>query len=157
MTLGPWLIGLVALVAIGLLIFLIAYGYHDYKINNQPIPPNSLPPCNTDVDIDSLIQLPAGGQLCSGTNLYYIASLDLVVAPFPTPAASVCVQFCDSLTKSNGVLSVNGVCTGSSANAQILYNQCLAELTSTTCTPPIPLAALGTTLYYANSPTDATC
>ena len=149
MTLGPWLIGLVIIVAIALLIFLIVYGYHDYKTNSQPIPPNSLPPCNTDVDIGSLIQLPAGGQLCSGTNLYYIASLDLVTAPFPSPASSVCVQYCDSL--------VNGVCSGSSPSAQSLYNQCLAELTSTTCTPPIPLAALGTTLYYANSPTDATC
>lgn len=122
---------------------------------------NFLPPCSQNVDISSLIQIPSSGYNCiqqgSTGSLYYIGQLgnkqyDYVVAPYGTSPLDVCVGFCTGYT--------GGKCSGPPFNgqsAQSNFDNCMKQLSSTTCSPPIPLAAKGTILYYAFSPTCRIC
>lgn len=121
------------------------------------------------------------------TNLYYIGELangkyDFVVAPWTTSPLDVCVAFCTQYTAPNTttgntgttnttgntgttsatVNTTQGTCTGASYNglsAQENFNNCMQLLNpvNTTCTPPAPIAAIGTTLYYPYSPTNNVC
>lgn len=123
--------------------------------------PNFLPPCDQNFDISSLIQIPSSGFNCvqQGVTgpLYYIGQLgnqqfDYVVAPWGTQPLDVCVGFCTGYTGGN--------CSGPPFNgqsAQNNFNHCMSQLSSTTCAPPIPLAARGTIIYYAFSPTCCIC
>lgn len=122
---------------------------------------NSLPPCSQNINISSLIQIPTTGADCAqqgrtGT-YYYIGNLgsgqyDYVVAKWGTQPFDVCIDFCQGFT--------GGMCTGPSyggKSAQDNFDNCMKQLSSNTCTPPIPLAAQGTFLYYAYSPTCNIC
>lgn len=118
-------------------------------------------PCNQNVNISNLIQIPTTGFNCIQQgitgSLYYIGKLgqqqyDYVVAPWGTSPLDVCIGFCSSY--------LNGTCTGpiyNGVSAQENFNNCMSQLSSTTCTPPIPIAAQGTILYYAYSPTCNIC
>lgn len=127
---------------------------------------NFLPPCSQNTNISSLIQIPPSGFNCiqrgRPTSLYYIGQLgnkqyDYVVAPWGTIPIDVCVGFCTSLS---GVTAGGGSCSGPNFNgqsAQANFDHCMTQLSSTTCAPPIPIAAKGTILYYAFSPTCLIC
>lgn len=134
--------------------------------SNQPPPagvtgPPPLPPCKQTVALDSLLQIPTTGANCIQRgitgSLFYIGnlgtgSLDYVVAPWGTQPIDVCVGFCSSLT--------GGICSGPNFNgqsAQANFNHCMQQLAGTNCTPPVPIAAQGTILYYAFSPTCHIC
>jgi hypothetical protein len=117
-------------------------------------------PCNQVINIDTLLQIPDANiciQQGQPTPLYYIGdlgdrSLDYVVAPWPTSPIDVCVDFCSQYS--------SGSCTGPSFNgvsAQDNFDNCMMQLSTDQCQPPIPLAARGTTLYYAQSPTCRSC
>jgi len=120
-----------------------------------------LPPCSQNVNISSLLQIPENGYNCVRAgitgSLYYIGNLgdktyDYVVAPYTTAPFTVCVSFCSNYSQ--------GVCTGPSSSgksAQENFNNCMSQLSSTECTPPIPIAVKGTTLYYAYLPTCKYC
>lgn len=120
-----------------------------------------LPPCSTAVNISSLIQIPPGTDTnctqggVTGT-LYYLGDLDenfdYVAAPWGTQPLDVCIGFCTGYT--------GGICTGavsSGKSAQDNFNNCMNQLSSTTCATPLPIAVRGTTLYYAYSPTCLSC
>jgi len=121
----------------------------------------ALAPCSSNINLSSLIQIPNTGSNCiqNGltTSLYYIGQLspqtyDYVVAPWGTQPFDVCIGFCTGYT--------GGVCSGSSYNgksSQDNFDQCMSQLSSTTCVPPVPIAAKGTTVYYAFSPTCNIC
>lgn len=121
-----------------------------------------LPACSQNINIDTLIKIPDVGANCIQqgvpTNLYYIGKLgdqtyDFVVATYGNSPLNVCSGYCQG-----GV--INGQCTGPSyagKSAQENFNICMSQLTSTTCEPPIPLAAKGTDIYYALSPTCRAC
>jgi len=114
-------------------------------------------PCSKSVDISSLIQIPSDYPSCiqegEKTSKYYVGKLnpdfDFVVAPFQSSAKNVCIGYCTTF--------LNGVCSGSETSQQN-YDNCIKQLTPTTdCIPPIPIAAIGATLYYPFSPTCNTC
>lgn len=121
----------------------------------------ALPPCRQTVNFNSLIQIPEIGADCVHNGktgqFYYIGnlgtgSLDYVVAAWGNQPHDVCVDFCLSFD--------NGSCSGPNYNgksAQDNYDQCISQLSSTTCTPPVPIAAKGPILYYAFSPTCNIC
>lgn len=122
----------------------------------------SLPLCSQTVDIDTLLQIPELGADCvykgKTGQYFYIGNLgtgtyDYVVAPFPTQPFDVCVGFC-----TQGVSG--GICSGANYNgksAQTNFDNCLKQLSSNNCIPPIPIAAKGAFLYYAISPTCNIC
>lgn len=128
-----------------------------------------LPPCYQEVNVSDLVQIsntgtcaPLGNNCCSNgvlTDLFYLGHLpssnyDYVAAPYGTQPFDVCVGFCTNWNQSTKV------CSGPNYNglsAQTNFNNCLALLSSTTCAPPIPVAALGTTMYYPNTPTSKIC
>lgn len=116
-------------------------------------------PCKETIDPETLIDL-QGQTPCyeSGviTDRYYIGDLDpkldYVVAPYPTSPEDVCIKYCTTLK--------NGVCTGPSVGdktAQELYDDCINQLTPDDCIPPLPLARLEITLYYAFEPGKTNC
>jgi hypothetical protein len=128
---------------------------------------NSQVPCSQVVDIDKLIQIP---DVCSGCTclqncldigLYYIGGLapftyDYVVAPYPTTPVNVCVQFCQI----GGYNPTTNTCVGPEFNnrtAQQNFDNCMTQLSSNDCKPPVPIAAKGPILYYAISPTNRSC
>lgn len=120
-----------------------------------------LPPCSTNINLSGLIQIPVNTPRCmqngKSTSYYYIGQIspqtyDYVVAPWGTQPFDVCIGFCTGYT--------GGICSGPTYNgksAQDNFNQCMLQLSSTTCTPPLPIAAQGTTVYYAFSPTCNVC
>jgi hypothetical protein len=118
-------------------------------------------PCSQFVDLDTLPQVP-DSDICiqqgQPTSLYYMPSNNFVVAPWGTSAFDVCIGYCSGFTGSTG--STGGVCTGPNYNnmtAQENFDACLQQLSTTVCFPPTPIAARGTTLYYAFSPTCGVC
>jgi hypothetical protein len=129
--------------------------------NNGGTGTNILPPCNQNVNISSLIQIPDVGANCIQNgivgSLYYIGKLDrgqydYVVAPWATQPLDVCVGFCTGYT--------GGQCSGADYNgqsAQSNFDNCMRQLSSTGCAPPIPIAARGTIIYYPLSPTCKIC
>jgi hypothetical protein len=133
--------------------------------SNQPpsgaTGPPPAPPCQQTVVLDSLIQIPTMGANCiqrgvTGSKFYIgnlgTGSLDFVVAPWGTQPLNVCVDFCSSFT--------GGICSGPNFNgqsAQANFNHCMQQLAGVNCTPPVPIAAQGTILYYAFSPTCLIC
>lgn len=132
-----------------------------------------LPPCSQSTNISSLIQIPNSGSNCVQNgqtgSLFYIGNLgnkelDYVVAPWKTQPLDVCIGYCSQFKsnefKSGGVSG--GTCTGPNFNgktAQANFNNCMTQLTTSVsgCVPPIPLAAKGTIVYYAFSPTCRIC
>lgn len=121
----------------------------------------TLLPCSEYVDISTLQQIPSTGADCvqSGATglLFYIGGLsggtyDYVVAPWGTLPIDVCVGFCTGLSGT--------VCSGPNykgLSAQTNFNNCMAQLTPTNCLAPLPIAAVGNSLYYAYSPTCNKC
>lgn len=120
-----------------------------------------LPPCRQTINVNSLLEIPDIGAECvqkgQTGEFFYIGNLgtgnlDYVVAAWGTQPQDVCVDFCKSFT--------GGSCSGPDYNgqsAQANFNQCLQQLSSTTCSPPIPIARRGPILYYAFSPTCNIC
>lgn len=122
----------------------------------------ALSPCSQNINISELIQIPTNEstncaqQGATGT-FYYIGNLgggqyDYVVARWGTQPFDVCIDFCRGFS--------GGVCTGpdyAGQSAQANFDRCMSELSSTTCSPPIPIAAQGTFLYYAYAPTCSIC
>lgn len=145
------------LALIGLIIGASVVTYQNKKNKNVVVQQ----PCNQNINISNLIQIPDGtGTNCTQNgitgSLYYIgdinANYDYVAAPFATQPLDVCVGFCETYDGEN--------CTGPSINgksSQENFTQCMSQLSSTTCIPPIPIAARGTILYYAFSPTCDVC
>ena len=110
----------------------------------------SLQPCTPDLN-----NLPIVNNNCclvgnTITSSRYIESLDLVVNPISIPYKKVCSGFCkDGLQKED--ICLNG--TG-----QTEYNNCINLTEPKNCTSiSTPVAALGTTYYYANSAGNSTC
>lgn len=132
-----------------------------YTYSNNGGTGATLPPCSQEANPGSLIDIPGTGADCiqNGvpTSLRYIGDLgsmeyDYVVAPWGTHPLDVCIGFCTGYT--------GGVCSGpvvAGKTAQENFDLCMSQLSSTTCTPPLPIAASGTTLYYAFSPTCRIC
>ena len=128
---------------------------------SNPVGPTGSPPCRQTVIIDSLLQIPDVGANCIQEgltgSLFYLGNLgigtyDFVVAPWGTQPLDVCVGFCRSFT--------GGTCIGPNYNgrsAQTNFNHCMQQLAGTGCAPPLPIAARGTILYYAFSPTCNIC
>ena len=117
-------------------------------------------PCSDNINISSLIQITDATPVCvqNGVagSLYYIGQTNLqydyVVAPWGTSPLDVCVGFCTGYT--------GGQCSGpqyAGASAQQNFDKCMSQLSSTGCAPPIPIAANGTILYYAFTPTCNIC
>lgn len=139
------------------IIICIIVGYNLRKKDNV------LPPCSQN--ISNLIKIPSKVPPNSeidcpsrGTRgiFYYVKSLnsnyDYVVAKWPTQSKDVCIDFCDSFNQ--------GICNGPNYNgktAQENYNSCMLQLSSTTCTPPIPIAIQDGILFYPYSPTCSIC
>jgi len=158
------LISLAVILTIAVIITLIWAGISISNHQNQgtgTTGPSTLPSCTQTININTLIQIPETGFNCiqNGVtgSLYYIGNLgtgqyDYVVAPFTLQPLDVCIGFCTGYTGGN--------CSGPNYNgqsAQDNFNHCMSQLSSTTCTPPIPIAAKGTTIFYAYSPTCNIC
>lgn len=156
------LITLAIILTIGVIVALIWAGVS--ILNNQGGGGTGVtvgPPCGQNVNLSSLIQIPNSGANCIQRgvtgSLFYIGNLsnksfDYVVAPWGTQPLDVCIGFCTGFT--------GGICTGapsSGRSAQSNFNSCMSQLSSTTCSPPIPLAAKGAIVYYAFSPTCNIC
>lgn len=163
-------VGVITLIVVAILVVcgvigLSTYLFLDYQKKDRRekifvIPP----PCSDKINIANLIQIPntpsslvqckQNGQ---NTSLYYIGTLgnqqyDYVVAPWTTSPENVCVKFCKSY--------VNKVCIGNSINgvsAQKNFDNCMAQLNDLSCSPPTPIAAKGTTIYYPFVPTRSIC
>lgn len=147
---------LISLVVLSMVVVTILLSWAAVESYNDHA--NVIPSCDQDIDIASLVQV-KDRCIQSGvaTSLYYIGSsnnskYDFVVAPWKTQPLDVCVGFCTSYS--------SGVCNGPNSNgksAQINFNHCMDQLSSTTCSPPIPIAADGAIIYYAYSPTCNIC
>jgi hypothetical protein len=143
-----------------LFIILIIWASISY-INNSNNSITSLPNCNSNVNPSDLIQISSTGSICLQNglpiSLYYIGQIppqtyDYVVAPWGTQPLDVCVSFCTGYT--------GGTCYGPPYNGQSSqsnFDNCMSQLSSTTCIPPIPIASKDNTLYYALSPTCNIC
>jgi hypothetical protein len=157
-----WLIVATILLSLLVIGFLIAatVNYFHNTSSGTGSTGTSLPPCSQVVDTDTLIQIEGTGSLCITNpqqDLYYIGNLgdgklDYVVAPYGTAPLDVCISFCEKYSA--------GSCTGADFNgksAQANFDQCMKQLSSTTCAPPVPLAIKGSTLFYAYLPTCRRC
>lgn len=123
-------------------------------------------PCSQFIDIDTLPQIP-DDDICiqqgQKTSKYYIGnlnnqSLDFVVAPWATSNFDVCVGYCSKFIPGTG--TTGGTCSGPGYNglsAQQNFDNCMQQLSTNECFPPKPIAARGTILYYAFSPTCNIC
>ena len=152
---------LLVVVMLGLIIWGLVSNSGSNNSSNNNNGSTVLPPCSTAVDIASLVQIPMDMETNCTQNgvkgsLYYLGSLDenydYVAAPWGTQPLDVCIGFCTGYT--------GGVCTGATyggKSAQVNFDNCMAQLSSTTCATPLPIAAKGTTLYYAYSPTCLSC
>lgn len=119
------------------------------------------PSCTSTTDLSKLLTIPNSGYNCNQngitTSLYYVGDLgnknyDYVVAPWTSQPLDVCIGFCQSYT--------NEICTGSNYNglsAQQNFDNCMTQLSSTTCIPPSPIAIKDGILYYPLSPTAKIC
>jgi len=155
------LISLTIILTLFIVVSLILVAVKSIRSNNGSNVPNSLPPCLSTVNINSLLQIPSNYPNCVQQgitgSLFYIGNLgsgkyDYVVAPWGTNPSNVCIGYCSSYN--------NGVCLGPNYNgksAQINFDQCMKQLTSTGCSPPLPIAAQGTKIYYALYPTCNSC
>lgn len=132
---------------------------------------HALPACNA-VDPSLLIQIDPVAQYCSQSTsitgqLYYIGCVggaggtggtggaggDFVVSAVESQPLAVCGSYCSTPP-------TDGVCTGpdyKGRSAQENFDDCMGILSPTGCTGAIPLAANGTTLYYAYSATCEVC
>ena len=160
------IIFLIILLIILLIAAITAGVYAVYKNSqNKPIPP--LAPCTPEnaVNINSPDVLTCYNNninnQCVPNNQYYIGQAtngkyDYVVSTFSSTPQDVCVSFCETYT-ANPL-----TCTGPNYNnltALENYNNCIQQLTPTTCLPPLPLAINDqtNTLFYAFSPTICSC
>lgn len=152
----------IIIVSIIIIILLVSIIYFSASSDqNQNGNADLLNTCSQDINISDLIQIPTSGANCNIgnniNNLFYIGnlgdqSLDFVVSPWPNNTQNVCVSYCSSFN--------NGICLGENFNgrtAQENYDMCIEQLTPDDCIPPLPLAARGTILYYAFSPTSRIC
>lgn len=160
-------VGVVLLISLAIIltiavIGLIIWGVVGFIQNiNSGGSTGTLQPCAGNVNKSELLQINRETPRCiqngQETSLYYIGGIenskyDYVVAPFGTSSFDVCIGFCKGYTGGN--------CTGPPYNgvtAQENFDRCMTQLSSTTCTPPIPLAVEGAILYYAFSPTCNIC
>lgn len=156
------LIILVVLLTVGIITALTIAGIESGKSQGTGGTAGNIPACSQIVQLDRLQQIPDVGADCVQNGrtgqYFYIGNLgtgayDYVVATFGTQPLDVCVNFC--IGGSSG-----GVCSGPNYNgqsAQANFNRCMQQLSSDICSPPLPIAARGTTLYYAYSPTCKIC
>jgi hypothetical protein len=165
---NPGILFLVILLIIfiisGIIIFLFVYN----KNNNNNIPLNS---CKSQTNISSLLPITNAqvcysliNQVCQANGTYYLGQIsqgeyDYVVTSFGSTPLDVCVNFCtESYTSSNTAPNIFGICQGDT-NSQTNFNNCMNQLNSTTCIPPIPIAINpeNNILYYPFTPTSANC
>lgn len=151
---------LASLLLIGFIIFVIVgiIRATEQENNNNN---TATEPCINTVDTADLIKIPDTGANCvqGGVtgSLYYVGKLgdgkfDYVVAPWATSPLNVCVGFCESYT--------SGTCLGPNYDgktAQENFDDCLKQLSPSTCQPPLPIAIKDAILYYAYSPTCHIC
>lgn len=93
-----------------------------------------------------------GGQLTASRYVTNIknSGLNVVVNPIITPYLTACQGYCDSLTDA-------GVCVGTTQQ-QANFAACLGVTMPKTCSAPsLAIAHDGTTLFYVQSVTDASC
>lgn len=178
-------VGILLLIVILILIIIATIGIFIYVVvknsNSNPV----LSSCKSQINIGDLLPLTnadvcysqSANGLWQPNGQYYIGEIsngqyDYVVAPYGTTPLNVCVSFCNSFTPPTGstgsMASPNG-CTGTSCGtcvgpdynsqtAQTNFNNCLNQLSSTTCIPPIPLAINDENiLYYPFTPTKCGC
>lgn len=157
------LITVAIILTIGVILLLVWAGVE--VSNNSGITGNTgnfLPSCSQNINISSLIQIPINDNtkcVQNGivTSKFCIATLDkgnydYVVAPWTSQPLDVCIGFCTGYT--------GGTCSGPDYNgqsAQTNFNNCMQQLSGTGCSPPVPIAANGTIIYYAFSPTCNVC
>lgn len=146
---NPGVTGLIILAVIIAIVTIVLIVVATYQNNKTPPPPVTIPDCTGSVNINSLVDLTDPNVIaCTISNQYYVGNVppntyNFVVAPYSTPYATVCGSYCSTFQ--------NGVCTGTPVNgvsAQTNYDNCIAQLNPSTCAPPLPVAHLGTTLYY---------
>lgn len=157
------LVILAIILAVGITAVLIWAGVEEANKshNGGNTGPAILPSCTQRTNISSLIQIPDSGSNCIQNgitgSLYYIGNLpgsqyDYVVAPWGTQPFDVCIGFCTGFT--------GNTCMGPNYNgqsAQDNFIHCMNQLSNTGCSPPTPIAAKGTILYYAFVPTRNVC
>jgi hypothetical protein len=154
------LFNMIAIIILILTVSMSVFGYVSSTQDKGVTGSVGEPTCIEIADISNLVQIPIDHPHCfqqgRETSLFYIGTLnqnfDYVVAPFGSNPLDVCISFCKSYS--------NGVCTGdnfSGKTAQDNFDDCINQLKPKNCVPPVPIAAQGTILYYAFSPTSIIC
>ncbi len=142
---------IIILIATGVLIFNTKKDKDNEKKAKDP----SSDACEKNLDtLKNISDLPCCIQGGNPTAFRYIKILDLVVAPVPTYYVDACLGFCaDGKTQkdSEGNLSCS---VGSSTK----FENCIKMTKPVNCSgAAFPVAADGTTFYYAHSATDDEC
>lgn len=115
-------------------------------------------PCDEVININSLLQLESKQdcEVNGATGTYYYigndTDFDFVVSKLMISPQDICIQYCTSFGNSG--------CSGpeyKGASAEESYIFCSYQTSQGGCIPPIPMAAKGTTLFYAYSPTSKMC
>lgn len=159
--------GIIGLSCVLIIIFIVAivmlsvfvYKYIRYE-KSQGGNATAQQPCSQAINVSGLIQIPDSQLVCwqNGlpTSYYYVGNLNpkfnYIVAPYPTQNVDVCVRYCSQLINGGECIGASGQ-TGAQAN----FNACMAQLSSQSCLPPLPIAAQGSVIYYPLSPTSSGC
>ena len=144
---------LVMTIIIVIVIGLGIFGYISYRESNTPTTdPFNRPQCTASTnDVVSI----SGFECCytngNVTPFRYVEELDLVVGPSPVYYLTACSGFCE-----NGLFDSNTekCITGSSTK----FEKCINITKPVNCRgAALPVAALGTELFYAKSATVDAC
>lgn len=147
-----------------IVVFLFILIYRAYQASRNPTRQVViLPPCNDTVNVTTLVQIPSTAPRCfiGGVeqNTYFIGNINpaynYVVGPSAVPAQTVCLGYCQTFNSTTQVCTGQG--SGGTVSAQTEYDNCITQLSSTSCQTPLPVAALGPVVYYPQSVTQQNC
>lgn len=109
-------------------------------------------PCS--IDYANAINIESRPCCILGTALTaskYVSEIDMVVNPVDMPYLPVCQGYCPQGVKADGMSCING-------EGQSSFDGCILISSPKNCQGlSMPVAYSGTTAYYPNSATDATC
>lgn len=159
---------LVLFIIIGIIAFLYVFNTNNNIVQSS---------CKSQTNISGLLPLTNAqvcysliSDVCKPNGTYYIGQIsqgeyDYIVAPYGSTPLDVCINFCTESYTPPPTPSTDGnpfgICVGISPNneSQTNFNNCMNQLNSTTCIPPIPVAINTTNniLYYPYIPTSQNC
>ena len=148
-------IGIIILIVIGIfsIIGLAIFVYLIWREEEGgPSNPFGRPACTASTSsVPSLNGLPCCYQEGEVTPFRYLEQIDMVVGPSPVYYLDACSGFCEN----GNIASNNEECaTGSS----VQFQKCVSLTKPRNCRgSAMPIAALGTELFYALSATDEAC